>query len=84
MIYCYNKIKLFQNIIVSVSPGGTCLSADANFTTVDGKGVFQGSICSAAAGVTVTFDAVSTNTGLDLASDNFGPITFNSKSSFPL
>ena len=77
-------VYLFQNIIASVSPGSACLSADANFTTVDGKGIFLGSVCSATAGVTVTFDAVSVNTGLSLASDNFGPITFNSKSShFP-
>ena len=62
-----------------MSPAGTCLSLDANFTMVDGQGTFMGSICEQISAVTIKFNATSAITGLPLNADDIGPIEVTSK-----
>ena len=64
---------------MTTTPPGTCLSADANFTAVDGQGIFLGSICEAIAAVTLQFDAVSAVSGSPLTPDVTGSVEINSK-----
>ena len=76
---CIVYACFLQQVTVTTDPPSTCLSADASFMTVDGQGIFMGSVCEAIVNVTLQFDAVSALSVIPLVSDVTGNLEINSK-----